>query len=460
MVPRSGISGCGGPAWFGGARWLLLAQLLLPVSAVRQAVVSDVAARHASASQHATRPGFLADDLHRLLPADLNLAYKEPPWSPGMPAQKAHHGVPPAFGDAWAPFVVPTNDSYYNNSTYGEDGPFRQRMGYSNSSDYWPADDHKATFKEVLLALGSGSGLNYDPDGHGKQSRRTLREMCYQHAATTFLIIGFFFLFILTNLRILYWQVERRVSESSSVKFYADVSGQVGLSESTDFEDFLEAFSKPPQAASLAVTGLLEATPAEIIRGNFDYTILHGRFQRVAFSFSLDLTPWLVCNESSGSQGMAREDCEALESFLQENGNDLASVVVQKDLVWSDWEELAMNVKSRLRQRGFRGRVLVTCQGTEEVVVRKNCAWAHFVRSRMTRALVALSIVGWLLFELYVWCRSSRLVVRSKHRVNMSIHEYWELVGSKLTSEGFDESSSIEQLDPPSRRPSAPSPQP
>jgi len=48
--------------------------------------------------------------------------------------------------------------------------------------------------------------------------------------------------------------------------------------------------------------------------------------------------------------GLADQDLEELRRFLPENTNDLATVSMMKEVSWDDWEELATNIKQKIRQ--------------------------------------------------------------------------------------------------------------
>jgi len=296
-----------------------------------------------------------------------------------------------------------------------------------------------ASMKEILLALGGSSGLNYDFAGNTAHARQALREMRYQHAAATILILAVFCGFLGTSLSMVYYQVQQRFRESAEVKFYADLGTEVGLEESSNIDDFLHTFDRAPSSTRLVVTGLQPVDGGDPLRNEHGFIWYHGEVYRVSFSFSLDLTSWVASNQHSVGEriGMAPDDRDILRTFLETNNNDMASVELQKEVIWKGWEDLATNIKTRLRERGFHGTVQVHCEGSECLTVRKNTPWGHFMRNRLTKALIALSIVGWGFFELYIWIKSTKLVVKSTHHIQMPIDEYWQLIEDKLSSDGF-----------------------
>jgi len=259
---------------------------------------------------------------------------------------------------------------------------------------------------------------------------------------------------------VLYAQVRMKLCSTKSILFYTEADSNEALCESADLEGFLEAFDGPPGNVRLVVTGLQEATAIEdrLIRGRSrrfrasrplswagrDYVVQGRDLYRVVFSFALDLSPWILTSRAgvvSDSEeqtfGVHPEDRKLLSAFLDGNANELATVEMRKEVVWPEWQDLATNIRSRLRQLGFEGVVQINCEGSQHVVVRSNTAWAHFVHHRITKALMAASMVGWMPYLAYMWLRDTRLSVRSQHCVTAPIDEFWELIGDKLTAQGF-----------------------
>lgn len=305
------------------------------------------------------------------------------------------------------------------------------------------------SWRDVLMALGSGSGFYTDPRDRSLHAQQVLRELRYQHLAASLLIVVVFCGFLATSLSMVYWQVQAQVREMASVRYYARLGHDIACADGVDVQGFLDAFDKPPSSARLTVSGweLVDHEPS--IFFDSDHLFWNGGNYRVAFSFALDLTPWLEPTtmtdasslEQAGSAsvgGVGSEDRSALRRFLRRETNDLATVELHKTVIWADWEDLATNIKLRLREQGFTGVVHVRCEGDESITVLRNSSWAHFMRARATRAIAALSIVGWGFYELYMWIRVRKLVLRSKHHINVPIQQYWRLVGDKLTVDGFN----------------------
>eukprot|EP00928_Gymnodinium_smaydae_P073597 TRINITY_DN56788_c0_g1_i1.p1 TRINITY_DN56788_c0_g1~~TRINITY_DN56788_c0_g1_i1.p1 ORF type:complete len:554 (-),score=121.01 TRINITY_DN56788_c0_g1_i1:67-1728(-) len=393
------------------------------------------------------------------------------------------------------------------------------------------------TLSEFLFALGSGSGFQNNQRLLGDNiTSKEFRNIHYQHLVATGMILMVFFGFLSTSVSMVYWRMRRRVQENSSVTYFSDGGGHPAndalLCESRRLDDFINAFDGPPSEPQLLIIGVRvpsqrAAQEARVSQNNgllqddftatfYDpfYPLANASEEQivsaimageevygasVAFSFALDLSPWLrsaggssraaqlqisvdpprqlwrrnsdAASDGSFGQGgsglgeddqsnasgaaeeqdtstaasdarerrvgMSDEDLSKVEAFLAQDSNDLACVEICKEIIWEDWEELSLNIRACLRQRGFNGAVRIFLKGNESIEVFKNKTWAHFMRSQVTRVLAALSLVGWLFYEVYVKLRTSRLVVKSVHRVEVPLSTYWDLVGSKLTANGF-----------------------
>jgi hypothetical protein len=317
--------------------------------------------------------------------------------------------------------------------------------------------------------MGDGSGFGADFAPNSRRMRTVLR---YQHLATSLVIVVLFCGFLCIGLSMVHWQVEAQVLQMGAVKYFGMVGSEFASVESQDLQGFLEAFDKPPTEACLVVAGW------EKLHGGDDDTWDHDPFDpdqllwqgeryKLSFSFALDVTPWLRPNclpdgdssddeldLSAGRQrhgpdgapmGVCAGDQQSLHDFLRHDGNALACIELHKEIAWSEWEELALNIRTHMRQKGFEGLVRVSCKGSDNLTIRKNNKWAHFMRSRATRVIAALSIFGWFFYELYMWCRQSKLVVRSTHRVDIPIHHYWPLVKDRISANGFTPSQDAQE---------------
>jgi hypothetical protein len=358
------------------------------------------------------------------------------------------------------------------NATFSGQGHLHRPLGWPSRRDRfvdaavpaphyvgtWERDDvQDLAWRDILIALGDGSGFYSD---------RTLRArtiLRYQHLAASLLIILIFCGFLCISLSMVHWQVQAQVHQLGSVKYFAHFGSELASVDGQELPNFLETFDKPLSEASLVVSGWEPHEDAEFDEWLYDHRYLrwHGQIYKLAFSFALDISPWLepTClpdgdssddelaaiarlqqQGSSSPYGLSADDQLRLRSYLRANHNSLSRVEIQKEIIFPGWEELATNIRAYLRQKGFSGMVQVSCQGSESVTIHKNNAWAHFMRSRATRVIAALSIFGWVFYEVYMYIRDSKLVVRSKHHVDVPINQFWGLVGENLTAQGFNPS--------------------
>merc|ERR1719223_953530 len=126
--------------------------------------------------------------------------------------------------------------------------------------------------------------------------------------------------------------------------------------------------------------------------------------------------------------GVVPEDVVLLQDFLDGNQNDL---------------ELATNIKHKIRQRGFRGVVLVRRSDDEHMDIHMNRTWANFLHSRSLKILCAMSIIGWLIYQPYMWLRHRPVTIKSLFRVDLPISAYWPLIEDKLGPNGFDSEGTV-----------------
>merc|ERR1719482_1029660 len=126
-----------------------------------------------------------------------------------------------------------------------------------------------------------------------------------------------------------------------------------------------------------------------------------------------------------------------LDYYLNRDANDLAVFEVHKEVAWQSWEELATNIKHKIRQQGFTGIISIHRPDSETVAIYKNTSWANFMHSRTTKVLCALSVLGWLVYLPYMWLRCTSTTVRTRYTIDIPISGYWRLIADKLTAEGF-----------------------
>merc|ERR1719333_484930 len=111
---------------------------------------------------------------------------------------------------------------------------------------------------------------------------------------------------------------------------------------------------------------------------------------------------------------------EKLNHYVAHDRNDLAVLEMQKEVAWKSWEELATNIKHKIRQSGFNGIISVRRTECDSVTIFQNTAWANFMHSRTTKVLCALSVVGWMFYVPYMWMRCSCTVVRARYKVDIA----------------------------------------
>lgn len=288
------------------------------------------------------------------------------------------------------------------------------------------------TVRELVEAVAGGTGAAIGGTGNAMLDKNLARRMRLQDEVVMMLMLLLYF----TSLAFSAGMVYRQAANDSPVTFYAAGPGAFSATaHGHDVNDFLEAFNHAPKGAYLRVTGYRHAT--EFSQGAVRWK---GEYFIVDFTFSLDLSVWVVRGAGTGSteDGMPAEDIDLLRRWLRENNNDLATVQLKRLISWHNWEELATNIKHIIRQRGFDGIVDIDCAKEEGVTIYKNTHWANFMHKSTLKVIMVLSVVGWVLYVPYMWLRCSKLVVRSSHRVNIDIGDYWELISESLGAGGFD----------------------
>lgn len=291
--------------------------------------------------------------------------------------------------------------------------------------------------KEILLAVGGGTGAG--TGGSIEMDREIIRRMRYQDKLVLALMVAVYFVAIIFTASLAY----RAACNNSSVKFYADPRVEPLMIDSDDMDDFLVTFMQPPKSIQLSVQGLMPipALLANLVEGAIEW---QGGYYRHIFSFSLDLSHFLVPSglpedgSDTAMAGLADQDLEELRRFLAENTNDLATVSMMKEVSWDNWEELATNIKQKIRQGGFEGLIHVSWKNSEMLTVYKNRTWANFLHMSVTRVLLGLSILGYLWYLPYMWLRQRGPQLQPRFKVNAGIAEYWNLISDKISERGFD----------------------
>lgn len=290
----------------------------------------------------------------------------------------------------------------------------------------------------VLMALGGGTGASIGGTGSSIVDHNLIRRMHYQDKAVLLLILSVYLVTLWFSASLTY----RQACNNSPVTYYSNPRLHNLAMEGHELDEFMGTFNQAPKNITLQVSGFVPVT--EEMVGNVHW---RGENFQVAFTFSLDLSPWVV-RESNAStspaqqtrslhDGVLPEDRSRLRCVLEHCHNDLCHVELVKEVIWPDWEELATNIKHRIRQSGFDGVIVVNRIDADTLQVHKNKPWANFMHSRSTRVLCALSVVGWLFYVPYMWLRCKKVSVKSHFKVDVSIAGYWPLIADKLTADGF-----------------------
>lgn len=298
---------------------------------------------------------------------------------------------------------------------------------------------------EVLFAIGGGTGATIGGTGNPELDQDMVRRMRYQDKAVMLVLLVAYTGSLIFSASLAY----RQASNNSPVTYYADPRQHNMVVDSPHLEHFLDTFNQPPKDVHLQVSGFVPLQDPELMNGNVDW---YGVHYHVAFSFALDLSPWVVrggideyhaayYDMAPHEAGVNREDLARLRDFLVHNNNDLAIVELRKTVVWTDWEELATNIKHQIRQSGFGGIISVHRSENETVHVYKNKPWANFMHSRTTKVLWALSLVGWIFYQPYMWLRCTSTLVRSFYRIDIPIQQFWPFIEDKIGVDGFNDRS-------------------
>eukprot|EP00441_Pelagodinium_beii_P015696 CAMPEP_0197665950 /NCGR_PEP_ID=MMETSP1338-20131121/60977_1 /TAXON_ID=43686 ORGANISM="Pelagodinium beii, Strain RCC1491" /NCGR_SAMPLE_ID=MMETSP1338 /ASSEMBLY_ACC=CAM_ASM_000754 /LENGTH=372 /DNA_ID=CAMNT_0043244891 /DNA_START=97 /DNA_END=1212 /DNA_ORIENTATION=+ len=286
---------------------------------------------------------------------------------------------------------------------------------------------------EILLAIGGGTGAGAG-SGNATLDAEILQRMQYQDRVVLVLLLAAYFVALIFSATL----IHRQATNASPIIYYADPRYSDAVVDSNDLDEYLEAFNQPPTDVQLHVRGLvpLPGLLPHVVDDSVE--LWQGLYYRYAFSFSLDLTPWIVAEDGEAGDvrnGMPEDDLKTLAEFLETNSNDLGRVQIRKTVSWHAWEELAMNIKHKIRQSGFTGVLQVNFKQNDVMSVYKNTPWANFLHMSSTKILCGLSIFGYILYFPYMWFRVSGPVLRSNFKIDIDVDSYWELVGNKLSAE-------------------------
>mmetsp|Transcript_19785 Transcript_19785/g.37131 ORF Transcript_19785/g.37131 Transcript_19785/m.37131 type:complete len:652 (-) Transcript_19785:41-1996(-) len=298
-----------------------------------------------------------------------------------------------------------------------------------------------------IMKLGEGIGaMAYErsPSGSRSIDHDLERRLELQDCATVIMLLVVFAVTILLSCCSVY-QVAEDLSPAS---YYSEPRPyqQRLTCETADLDNFLAAFNLQPQNIRLRIIGknpepggfrqLFRSLNPHAIRPRGLAALLPNRQRRrlaVLFDVSLDLTPFIA-----GEGRLNDDNLTMLQKYLASR-NSLETVLLQKRVDWVHWEDVATNVRQRLRTLGFPGDVAVHFEAYDEILVYKNHKWSNFVRNRVTQALVVISMVGGIFWLPYIWVRQRKTVVETRFRINLDPSRYWELVSDGLSAaEGFN----------------------
>lgn len=297
-----------------------------------------------------------------------------------------------------------------------------------------------------IMKLGEGIGaMAYErsPSGSRNVDHALEKRLKMQDYATLSMLMVVFTITILLSCCSVYQVAE----DPSPAKYYSEPRHyqQRLISETGDLYTFLAAFNLQPQNIRLRIIGrnpepggfrrFLRSLNPHTIRPRGLAALLPSRQRRrlaVLFDVSLDLTPFIA-----GEGRLNDDNLSILQKYLSSK-NSLETMLLQKRVDWVHWEDVATNVRQRLRTLGFPGDVEVHFEAYDEVLVYKNHRWSNFVRNRVTQALVVISMVGAFFWLPYVWVRQKRTTVETRFRIDLDPSRYWELVSDGLSAaEGF-----------------------
>merc|ERR1719424_2090623 len=297
--------------------------------------------------------------------------------------------------------------------------------------------------RDMLMDLGGGTGATIGGTGILELDQDLVRRMRYQDKAVMLLLLVMYFVTLGFSASFAY----RQALNNSPVTFYSDPRYHDFVAEGRDQDTFLESFTGSPKDVHLQVTGFVPVSSG--VLGSIEW---QGEYYYDAFSFTLDLSPWVVREGTTDDSrsgpwnddvplvnGVVASDLDDLNYYISGDTNDLAILELHKEVVWPNWEGLATNIKVKIRQQGFSGIISIQRTDCEPVSVYKNTAWANFMHSRTTKVLCALSVLGWLVYLPYMWLRCTSTVIHARYKVDIPISDYWQLISDKLTADGFVE---------------------
>eukprot|EP00933_Yihiella_yeosuensis_P033534 TRINITY_DN27217_c0_g1_i1.p1 TRINITY_DN27217_c0_g1~~TRINITY_DN27217_c0_g1_i1.p1 ORF type:complete len:659 (+),score=116.40 TRINITY_DN27217_c0_g1_i1:225-2201(+) len=373
-------------------------------------------------------------------------------------ASKSHGNSGTATGSTGVVSSKDSGDSVVRAGTQDDDeqpsaeygGPWKDRgndhPGGGNRYKY------VADSTPMTIAAGIGT-MTYERLETGSQSRemsRQLRErLVLQDRATIAILLAILFATIFVSSLGVY----QFSDDPSPVQFYSDPKHERNriLCSGGDSESFLQAFNTQTSTAWLRIIGRVAdqsqsrrstvgAVAADFLRGAAAGLLPGRRRGRpvrdddVIFDVCLDVSSFISGEGSLASE----EDQTTLEHYLK-SSNPLEVLVLQKVAKWESWEDVATNIRQKLRRDGFEGDVEVRFDSKEELRIYRNHQWQNFARSGITQLLAFLSgPVGLFIWLPYLHMRTKFTKVHTSFRLNLDMARYWEMLDEGLhPQDGF-----------------------
>lgn len=323
-------------------------------------------------------------------------------------------------------------------------------------------DSSRGSLEFDMVHLGEGVGtLTYDTSvmGNRELNHELWRRLTIQDTATIWMLMTAFALVGWISCISLYHFSE----DPSPVLFYTDPKHmhQRLVCASTDHADFLRSFNLQPQTARLRIVGkrpdntslwrlFCNGRHSDALQrlrlmchdvllrvllgaGRVETLAQNRPWDPVVFDVALDLSPFIA------GPGRLRSDADlvALRQHLNAS-NPWEIVALSKKVEWTSWEDVATNVRQRLRTLGFSGEVDVRFEAFETVLIYRNHKLQNFIRSHVTHFLMLLSVVGYLFWLPYIWARKRTVKIEACFQINLQLERYWQILSDGLhASEGF-----------------------
>lgn len=297
-----------------------------------------------------------------------------------------------------------------------------------------------ASITRILEGLSGGTGTALEPTGDQALDQEIRFRMQAQDTAVLLLLMMIYIIILI----FMYSMVYRMSRSDSTVRYYCNPAYHRMTLDNNDFDRFLGIFNQRPleNKPQIRVAGfnlapgegssnVWQAGMQNAVSGA--QTAWRGKTYDTTFYYALDLEQW-----TSATGEMDEKDQITTKEFLN-CSNPLATLVISKEAVWDDFEEVATNIKAKIRESGFEGPIDVTISPPDRVIVYQNDHWANFMYNETVKVMTLLSIVGGLVYVPYMWIRGSRAkhTVTSKFKVSIDKETYWKLIEKHISVRGF-----------------------